>query len=136
MEYKYSKLKRNKMIFGGLIGMTVCLLIIVFLKIDYQVFLVLVFLTACFGGFFQVPNLTTIQQADAGRKLGQLLAYMNLMIFVFVLIASVLFSVTTLITNDNSFVVFGLIASISVLTILVYWHVIKSKKPQKAQKKD
>lgn len=121
-----SKLKRNKMIFGGLIGMTVCLLIIVFLKIDYQVFLVLVFLTACFGGFFQVPNLTTIQQADAGRKLGQLLAYMNLMIFVFVLIASVLFSVTTLITNDNSFVVFGLIASISLLTILVYWHVIKS----------
>ena len=123
-----SKIKRNKMLFGGLIGMTVCLLMIVFFKIDYQVFLVLVFLIACFGGFFQVPNLTTIQQADAGRKLGQLLAYMNLMIFIFVLIASLLFSVTTLITNDNSFVVFGLIAAICVLTILVYRHVIKPQK--------
>ena len=112
-----SRIKRGSMIVGGLIGMAVCLLIVVFFQIDFQLFLVLMFLTACFGGFFQVPNLTTIQQTDAGRKLGQLLGYMNLMIFIFVLIASVLFSVITLLTNDNSFVVFGLIAAICMLTL-------------------
>jgi hypothetical protein len=60
-----------------------------------------------------------IQQADAGRKLGQLLAYMNLVIFIFVLIASVLFSITMLLTEDNSRVVFGLIAVICLLTLLI-----------------
>ena len=64
-----------------------------------------------------MPNLTVIQQADAGRRLGQLLAYMNQMIFVFVLIAAVLFSMITLVTNDNSFVVFGLIVAICLLSL-------------------
>ncbi len=127
-----SSIKRRNMMLGGLTGMLVCLLVIVFLQIDFQLFLVLVFLTACFGGFFQVPNLTVIQQAEVGRKLGQLLAYMNLIIFIFVLIASALFSITTLVTNDNSFVVFGLIAAICLLTLFIYWRVIK---PQKAEKK-
>ena len=112
-----SKIKGHKLMLCGLTGMLVNLLIIVFLQIDFQLFLVLIFLIACFGGLFQVPNLTVIQQADAGRKLGQLLAYMNLVIFIFVLMASVLFSITTFITNDNSHVVFGLIAVICLLTL-------------------
>jgi MFS family permease len=114
-----SKVKGKSLMLWGLTGMLVNLLIIVFLQINFQLFLVLIFLTACFGGLFQVPNLTVIQQADAGRKLGQLLAYMNLVIFIFVLLASVLFSITMLITNDNSFVVFGLIAGICLLTLLI-----------------
>ena len=107
-----SKVKGKSMMLWGLTGMLVNLLIIVFLQINFQLFLVLIFLTACFGGLFQVPNLTVIQQADAGRKLGQLLAYMNLVIFIFVLLASALFSITMLMTDDNSRVVFGLIAGI------------------------
>ena len=114
-----SKVKGKSLMLWGLTGMLVNLLIIVFLQINFQLFLVLIFLTACFGGLFQVPNLTVIQQADAGRKLGQLLAYMNLVIFIFVLLASVLFSITMLITNDNSFVVFGLIAGICLLALLI-----------------
>lgn len=112
-----SKIKGRKLMSCGLAGMLVNLLIIVFLQIDFKLFLVLIFLIACFGGLFQVPNLTVIQQANAGRKLGQLLAYMNLVIFIFVLMASVLFSLTTFITNDNSHVVFGLIAVICLLVL-------------------
>ncbi|MDD2283922.1 MAG: hypothetical protein PHQ11_00765 [Paludibacter sp.] len=115
-----SKVRGRTLMLWGLTGMLVNLLIIVFLQIDFQLFLVLIFLTACFGGLFQVPNLTVIQQADAGSKLGQLLAYMNLVIFIFVLIASVLFSITMLITEDNSFVVFGLIAVICLLSLFFH----------------
>lgn len=114
-----SKVKGKSMMLWGLTGMLVNLLIIVFLQINFQLFLVLIFLTACFGGLFQVPNLTVIQQADAGRKLGQLLAYMNLVIFIFVLLASALFSITMLMTDDNSRVVFGLIAGICLLALLI-----------------
>lgn len=112
-----SKVKGRTLMLGGLTGMLINLLIIVFLQVDFSLFLVLIFLTACFGGLFQVPNLTLIQQTDAGRKLGQLLAYMNLVIFIFVLLASVLFSITMLLTEDNSLVVFGLIAVICLLTL-------------------
>jgi len=122
-----SKVTRRSLILTGLTGMTLSLLIIIFFQIDMQLFMVLVFLTACFGGFFQVPHLATIQQADAGRRLGQLLAYMNLMIFVFVLMATALFSVTTLLTNDNSFVVFGLIAVICMLTLMLSLSEIKQE---------
>lgn len=114
-----SKVKGRTLMLGGLTGMLINLLIIVFLQVDFPLFLVLIFLTACFGGLFQVPNLTLIQQTDAGRKLGQLLAYMNLVIFIFVLIASVLFSITMLLTEDNSLVVFGLIAVICLLTLFL-----------------
>lgn len=114
-----AKVKNRTLMLYGLTGMLINLLVIVFLPIDFQLFLVLIFLTACFGGIFQVPNLTVIQQADAGRKLGQLLAYMNLVIFIFVLIASVLFSITMLLTEDNSLILFGLIAVICLLTLLM-----------------
>jgi acyl-[acyl-carrier-protein]-phospholipid O-acyltransferase/long-chain-fatty-acid--[acyl-carrier-protein] ligase len=114
-----SKVKGRTLMLYGLTGMLINLLVIVFLPIDFQVFLVLIFLTASFGGLFQVPNLTVIQQADAGSKLGQLLAYMNLVIFIFVLLASVLFSITMLLTDDNSRVVFGLIAGICLLALLI-----------------
>ena len=106
------RIKRRKLIVLGLSGMMLCLLPVLFLKIDFVSFAVLMFLTAGFGGLFQVPNLTTIQQADAGRRLGQLLAYMNLMIFVFVLIASLIFSGITYFFNDNSVAVFFVIISV------------------------
>jgi hypothetical protein len=35
------------------------------------------------GGFFQIPLLATLQHADTGRKLGDVIAYLNLGDFYF-----------------------------------------------------
>lgn len=123
-----SKGNQDKMMLGGLSGMIVCLLIIMFGHIDFPLFLVMVFLTACSGGFFQVPNLTVIQRSDSGKKLGQLLAYMNLMIFIFVSAATLLFALTMWMTDDNSFAIFGLIASIALITFLIGTKSLKDRK--------
>jgi len=113
-----SKLSRAKLIAWGLSGMILSLLPVLLLKIDFQLFVVLIFLTTCFGGLFQVPNLTVIQQAEAGRRLGQLLAYMNLMIFIFVLLATVIFSGTTYLFDENSKAVFFVIILICLGTLI------------------
>lgn len=112
------RLSRKIIIIIGLSGMILSLLPVILMKIDFYTFVVFVFLTAGFGGFFQVPNLTVIQQADAGRRLGQLLAYMNLMIFVFVLLASIIFSGITYLSEENSVAVFFVIMAICVGVLL------------------
>ena len=81
---------------------------------------VLIFLTAFMGGLFEVPCLALVQQADTGRKLGNLLAYMNLVIFIFVLLGAGIFAITTQLFYDNSLVVFGVIVGIC-LTTLIYF---------------
>lgn len=120
--------KSKKLIVLGLSGMILCLLPVLFLKIDFFSFTVLVFLIAGFGGLFQVPNLIAIQQADAGRRLGQLLAYMNLMIFMFVLLASLIFSGITYFFNDNSVAVFFAIISVCLGAFICQMPGIAAKK--------
>ncbi|MPM56939.1 hypothetical protein SDC9_103756 [bioreactor metagenome] len=112
------KMRRSKLIVLGLSGMILSLLPVIFLKIDLYTFALLIFLTAVSGGLFQVPNLTIIQQAQAGRRLGQLLAYMNLMVFIFVLIASVVFSGITYFFDENSLAVFFVIVLICTCTLI------------------
>ena len=113
-----AKIKRKQLIILGLSGMILSLLPVLLLKTDFFTFTVLIFLTAGFGGLFQVPNLTIIQQAEAGRQLGQLLAYMNLMIFVFVLLASVLFSGINYFFYENSLLIFFVILFICVSALI------------------
>lgn len=108
------KMEKGKLIVLGLSGMILSLLPVLLLKVDFYSFTVLMFLAAGFGGLFQVPNLTVIQQAEAGRRLGQLLAYMNLMIFIFVLLASLIFSGITWVFKENSVTVFFIIVLICV----------------------
>lgn len=115
-----SRIRERHLLFSGLAGMVVCLLVIVLFNIGFEVFVLMIFLTAFCGGLFQVPNLSVIQRTDSGRRLGQLLAYMNLMIFVFVLVATALFSLITYITGENSFVVFWIIIATGVLAFAMF----------------
>lgn len=131
-----SKISREKLITFGLSGMILSLLPVLLLKIDFQLFVVLIFLTTCFGGLFQVPNLTVIQQAEAGRRLGQLLAYMNLMIFIFVLLATVIFSGTTYLFNENSLAVFFVIILICSGTLIFSIFVPHFKRKKLTQSHD
>jgi acyl-[acyl-carrier-protein]-phospholipid O-acyltransferase/long-chain-fatty-acid--[acyl-carrier-protein] ligase len=110
----------TRMIFFGLAGMILFLLGIVFFNPPVVVCAILVFLIAFMGGLFEVPCLALVQQANTGRKLGDILAYMNLVIFIFVLIGAGIFAITTQFISDNSIAVFAVITGICFMTLLYF----------------
>lgn len=121
---KISRSKVNtRLIFVGLSGMTVFLLGIVIFNPPIVICAMLIFLIAFMGGLFEVPCLTLVQQANIGRKLGDMLAYMNLTIFIFVLIGCGIFAVITQFFSDNSIVVFAVLSGICLGTLLYFWKI-------------
>jgi acyl-[acyl-carrier-protein]-phospholipid O-acyltransferase/long-chain-fatty-acid--[acyl-carrier-protein] ligase len=118
------KLSRNtvntRMIFIGLFGMMVFLLGIVLFNPPAVVCAILIFLVAFMGGLFEVPCLALVQKADTGRKLGDMIAYMNLTIFIFVLIGSGIFAGITQLISENSLLVFAVIAGICAMTFVYF----------------
>jgi membrane protein YdbS with pleckstrin-like domain len=73
------------------------------------------------GGLFEVPCLAKIQQANIGRKLGNMLAYMNFVTFIFILIGSFIFSLVTYISSENSVAVFATILVLCLVTVGVMY---------------
>jgi acyl-[acyl-carrier-protein]-phospholipid O-acyltransferase/long-chain-fatty-acid--[acyl-carrier-protein] ligase len=114
------KMVKKGLILIGLGGMIGFLLLLTFVALPLIVFAGCVFGAAFMGGFFQIPCLSMLQQAQVGRKLGDMIAYLNLVTFVFVLLGTLLFSVTTHFTNENSFAVFGAILGICVLVLVSF----------------
>ena len=78
--------------FGGL-GMGISLLLIYVLQPNRVVFHVLILIISFSAGLYQIPLCAWIQKNVAGRKLGEMIAYNNLMISVCILISSALFPV-------------------------------------------
>ena len=76
-----------------------------------------------------------IQQAETGCKNGDMLAYMNLISFVFILIGSGLFSIINKISKDNSLMVFVLVIVIAIITLL-YFQMRKTKTTSDFQKEN
>ena len=113
---------RNKQnfIIGGLIGVALALIIVLIFKPEEWVLGVLIFLIAFCGGIFQVPCLAMVQSADIGRKLGSMLAYLNLLTFIFVLIGTVIFSIVTVFTNQSSCAVFVVMLIITLLSLVLF----------------
>ncbi len=100
---------KRGLILVGLIGMSLIFFMLTFIKLPFWFFVFSVFLVAFMGGIFQIPCLSMLQNSNLGRKLGNMVAYLNLITFVFVLFGTLLFSATTYFTSENSFAVFGLI---------------------------
>lgn len=113
---------RNKKLFvmGGLLGIVVSLSAILILKPEGWLLGLLIFMIAFCGGIFQVPCLSMVQSADIGRKLGSMMAYLNLLTFIFVLIGTMLFSLVTLLTQENSYMVFAVMLIITLLSLVVF----------------
>lgn len=113
---------RNKQnfIIGGLIGVALNLIFILIFKPEGWVLGVLIFLIAFSGGIFQVPCLTIVQSANIGHKLGSMLAYLNLLTFIFVLIGTAIFSIITMFSDQNSYVVFIAMLIITTLSIIAF----------------
>ena len=120
---KLSNKNRNmRMIFFGLTGMMILLFLIILLNPGVYLFAVFIFFMALMGGLFEVPCLTLIQQANIGRKLGDMLAYMNFVTFLFVLIGALIFSGVTFLSNENSIAVFAAILVLCLFTMgVMYW---------------
>lgn len=115
---------RKGLILIGLVGMILTLSVLALFTPGIYLYAFLVFLTAFSGGLFQIPNLSMLQNAGLGRKLGDMIAYLNLVTFVLILMGSVLFAATTAIFNQNSYLVFGLIMLICVL--VAFYYLLKS----------
>lgn len=109
---------RNKhnFIIGGLVGVSLALSVVLIFRPQDWMLWVLIFLTAFSGGMFQVPCLAIVQSANIGRKLGSVLAYLNLLTFIFVLIGTVIFSIITVLTDQNSYAVFIVMLIITILS--------------------
>lgn len=111
---------RPGMIPLGLLGMILSLAGIVFFNPPVAICAILIFGLAFMGGIFEVPCLALMQNASLGRKLGDMIGYLNFVTFVFVLIGTGFFSLTTKWTGDNTLAVFGVILFVCVLTFLYY----------------
>ena len=116
---------KNSFIIGGLLGIVCALIIVLIFKPEGCILGVLIFLIAFCGGMFQVPCLAMVQGANIGRKLGTMMAYLNLLTFIFVLIGTVIFSVVTDFTAQNSYAVFVVMLIITLLSLILF--VFKSK---------
>ena len=111
---------KKGLILPGLAGMILMLALLTFVHLNWYLYIVVVFVTTFSGGLFQIPNLSVIQQTDLRRKAGDVFAYLNIVTFVLILLGAVLFSLTTKLTNQNSYAVFGVIALVS-MAVGVYF---------------
>jgi len=117
----------------GIGSMTLLFFIITFVQLSFYLFVICVFCIAFMGGIFQIPCLSMLQNANVGRKLGDMIGYLNLVTFILVLVGTILFSITTYLSNENSFYVFGVILSICIFITFyfilispVFWKDTKS----------
>ena len=106
---------------GGL-GLSVIMTIFALVPLGPGAFIILLFFAAFFSGFYKVPLSAWIQERVKGRKLGQTLAFNQMMGFLFILLASGIFGYV--IKNFSSFIVFGVIAVVSwAMTLITIYNV-------------
>jgi len=118
----------QKLILPGIAGMIVFLGFITFFDLTFFFFAICVFGVAFSGGFFQVPCISTIEKSKSGRKLGDLIAYLNLTTFIFVTIGTFLFWIVTYFTNQNSELVFAVLWAICIITFYFFNNYFQRKK--------
>ncbi len=111
---------KKSFIIVGLLGIILALNILLSFNPQGWGLGVLIFVVAFCGGMFQVPCLAILQSADVGEKLGSMLAYLNLLTFIFVLFGTALFSIVTALTSENSIAVFFAMLIITVLSVFVF----------------
>lgn len=109
----------RRTIFTGLGLMMLFLSLILLLRPGTYLFASLIFLFSFAGGLFEVPCLSMIQQIDVGRKIGDMLAYMNFVTFIFILVGSFIFWLITYITHENSMTVFATLLFLCAFTLIV-----------------
>ena len=106
---------------GGL-ALSICLTIFATTELSSLNFIILLFIAAFFSGFYKVPLNAWLQQRVEGRKLGNILAYNNMVAFLFILIAAAIFGLVT--SYFDTITVFIFIASISwIMTFITLFNI-------------
>ena len=107
--------------FIGSIGLGISMILTIVLNPSTYGFMFMIFLTAFFAGFYKVPLNAFIQDKVKGRLLGDTLGYLNIMVFVFILMSAGLFEFMNQLTGNNSYAVFGFIAVASLFVGVYFW---------------
>lgn len=104
---------------GG-IALSICLTVFALVDLSVTSFVILLFISAFFSGFYKVPLNAWIQQRVKGRKLGNILAYNNMVAFLFILLSAGIFGmISTMFSTTMVFVVIALISWImTAITLL------------------
>ncbi len=110
------KVKMHLVPLGG-IGMGICVSLIYLLQPATAWFTFLIVMTAFFAGMFKIPLNAFIQDRVEGRKLGLILGYNNLMVFIFILISSGIFGLVEYLSDSNGvfLTIAGIIWAITVI---------------------
>ncbi len=109
-------------VFIGSIGLGASMLLTIFINPGTYGFMFMIFLTSFFAGFYKVPLNAFIQDKVKGRLLGDTLGYLNIMVFIFILLSAGIFELLNQLTNNNSFIIFGFIAASSLFVGVYFWY--------------
>jgi acyl-[acyl-carrier-protein]-phospholipid O-acyltransferase/long-chain-fatty-acid--[acyl-carrier-protein] ligase len=115
---------KKGLILIGILGMSFIFTLLTFIHLNIWLYVFCVFSVAFMGGIFQIPCLSMLQNSNLGRKLGDMIGYLNLVTFTLVLFGTFLFSATTYFTNENSYAVFAVILGICI-AVSIYF-IVKS----------
>ena len=111
---------RKELIPIGLGGISILLALLLLIQPTALLAGVFVFGIAFFGGVFQVPCLALIQKANVGGKLSDMIAYTNLITFIFIVGGTIIFSVVTALSQENAYLVFGVLLIICISLCLSF----------------
>ncbi len=106
-------------------GLSICLSLLAFVNLSTAWFVFFLMLGSFFSGFFKVPLNAWIQERVQGRKLGDILAYNNLMVFVFILVSALLFGFLEPIAGTNF--MFVLMAAFASVMTIVAWNKLTAR---------
>ncbi|MGI9544757.1 MAG: MFS transporter, partial [Cyclobacteriaceae bacterium] len=112
---------RNRVELGivplGGIGLSICTTVMATADLNRTWFIVFLVASAFSSGFYKIPLNAWLQERVEGRKLGNILAYANMMDFLFVLLAAGIFGFVS--SNYGTFAVFKVIAGVSVIMTII-----------------
>lgn len=102
----------------GSIGMILTLGYIYIFDPKGYLFIALIFIAAFFTGLYKVPLNSWIQDRVKGRMLGDILAYCNLLDFVFILVSAGIFALMSMIFDTQTVFIFIIVIMALITTIL------------------
>ncbi len=117
-------LSKNRVEIGlapiGGIGLSICMSLIALVDLPTKGFIAVLIAGAFFSGLFKVPLNAWIQQRVEGTKLGDILAYNNLMVFLFILLSAGIFGlVESRLGTEYVFIVIALLSWLMSLVTLL-----------------
>ncbi|MFT6747917.1 MAG: acyl-[acyl-carrier-protein]-phospholipid O-acyltransferase [Glaciecola sp.] len=106
-------------LFFAALGMGVSLLVLAKMN-SYLLFISVLMVLSFFGGLFKIPLNAWVQDKTSSDRIGQVLAYSNMVVFLSILISSVTFvGLSSVFSSSQVFIVIGILALIIALICLI-----------------